>query len=390
MSRLRLTAVVVWAIGTAGASVIPGFLSGAVAPFARAAFPLSESGVGLAFSGFWLVGAITTAAFVRLASVIGPVNTLRLACIVLIATSGASAVFVRDEPTFIALVTLSGLAPALAVPAASIVIMANVQPRYQAFALTAASASSAIGLLGAGFLVSAWAGPLGWNSMFWLTAALGAILLTVGLWMRVHTAASAPTAPKKRRPLPRRAALVAALLAVGLTNIAIGGATIFVVASAPASGVTVEHAALAAAVASTASIPVRLLLGYVTDRTGKDPLPGVVLLLLAGSAGYLLLSTQTPLGFYVGVGLVLIPGWAWVNVFLYGILARYRQDVGTAAGMVQTTYFAGSVIGPVATGALIDVSSFGTVWVTLGVATLVGAAALWVVRVRLPQFSRGS
>ena len=343
----------------------------------------------MAFSGFWLVGALTAAPSARLTRRIGTQNVLRTAGAVLIATSSVTALFARSEATFIVFISLGGFAPALAVPAASIVIMAAVPPRHQALALTSASASSAIGLLGAGFLVSTLADQFGWSRMYGLTALMGGVLLVVGLGVHARTTSAIPHPAGSPARLARRGPLLLALFAVGLTNVAIGGATTFIVASAPSSEVGIEQAALATALASTASIPVRILLGFVTDHTGKDPIIGVALLLLAGSAGYLLLGTGTPVAFYVGVGLVLVPGWAWVNVFLYGILARYRDNVAAAVGMVQTTYFIGSVIGPVAVGAFIGATSYEFAWLVLGITTAIGTVLLLLIRPLLTRFDSG-
>lgn len=395
MSARRRVGTVVWAILMAGASVIPGFLAGAVAPFARADFELSEVAVGLSFSGFWLVGALTAAPFARLTHRIGAPNVLRIAGLVLLLSSTATALFATSETAFVVLISLGGFAPALAVPAASMVIMAIVPPRHQAFALTSASAGSAIGLLGAGFLVSSLASNLGWMSMFYFTALMGLILVLTGLRVQIPSGRASATQSKSaearqsREPRSMRTALVVALCAVGLTNIAIGGATTFIVSSADAYGFDVELAALATAIASTASIPARVALGLITDRLGKDPIVGVVALLLAGSVGYLLLSSPHPALFYCGVALVLVPGWVWVNVFFYGILARYRSRVHVAVGMVQTTFFIGSVVGPVLIGALIAAAGFERVWLALGALTAIGAMVLWIVRPKLAPFDNG-
>jgi MFS family permease len=160
------------------------------------------------------------------------------------------------------------------------------------------------------------------------------------------------------------------------------------VSASPTAGLTVPVAALAAAIASTISIAARIGLGLLIDRLGVDPLPMVACLIGLGAIGYFLLSLGQPAPFLIGVGLVLVPGWVWVNLLLYGVLARYRDDVATTTGMASTTFFVGSVIGPAAVGALIAVTSFGTAWLTLAIAVAIGATVVAVLSRRLPPFDR--
>jgi MFS family permease len=389
MSGGRVVALVTWAIILAGASVIPGFLAGAVVPFARLEFPVSDAAVGAAFSGFWLVGAIAATPFARLTGRIGVIPTLRLAGVVLILTSTATALLVHNEVALVVFITLSGFAPALAVPASNIVIMSVVPPRHQAFALTSSSASSAIGLMGAGFVVSALAEQLGWNVMYLLCAAFGLVLLVAGLLLRASVPAPLPRPKGDVARLAGRGTLTLVLVGACMANIATGAAAVFLVSAAPSAGVHVEAAALAAAIAAAVSIAARVALGLIVDRVGTDPLPIVACLIGAGGIGYLLLAIGQPWTFLVGIGLVLIPGWIWVNLLLYGVLARYRHDVTTATGMAQTTFFVGSVIGPAAVGGLIVVTSFSISWLVLAVAVVLGATVIAFLGPRLPSFDLG-
>src|SRR5690606_16400513 len=84
----------------------------------------------------------------------------------------------------IALVAVAGLAPALAAPASSIIIMSVVPARHQAFALTTASASPALGLMGAGAVVAGLIDPLGWRGIFMTCATIGVVLLAVSALFR--------------------------------------------------------------------------------------------------------------------------------------------------------------------------------------------------------------
>lgn len=380
-------AAVVWAIVLTGVTIVPGFLAGSLAVEMRREFPLSEFGVGLAFAGFWLVGAIFATPFATLTRRIGILWTLRLAAGILVITSLAIAALVHDEVTLIALVGVSGLAPALAGPATSIIIMSVISMRHQALALTMASASPPLGLMGAGLAVSALTGSVGWRGLFVLCAALGLLLLAVSAMLRTPLPVPARRA-KGAEPARGRRALVVMLCGVVLANAATGGAVIYIVAAAPDAGIDLAVAAMLVAIASAVSIVFRMGLGAWIDVRRADPFGTVIMLLAAGAAGYVLLAVSGPLGYVGGVILALIPGWAWVNLLLYGVLGRYRDDVVVPTGMVQTTFFVGSVVGPLAMGALVSTLSYTVAWSVLAAAVAAAAITVAVAGRRLPAFVR--
>jgi predicted MFS family arabinose efflux permease len=374
---------VLWALTANALCILPSFLVGSLAVQIRREFAFSDTLAGIAFSGFWLVASLCAVPGARLVSRIGVTRSLRLATLATAGFATAIALFAHTEAVFVVLLVLSGSATALATPAMNVRVMAVVSARRQAFAITAAGASPVLSLMAAGFAVGL-IGPLVPWQWFFVGCAVALLLMNLGI---------RPGAPGRSRanraadPRPRgRGRLIAVMVLVGAGNLAVGGATSFLVLAAPTAGVAAPIAALTVGVVSAVSILVRLAIAAAVDRDARDPLPLVTGMIIVGAVGFVLVGLAEPWAFYTGALLILIPGWSWVSILLFGVLARFRDDLAGASGVVQMVFFIGGVGGPLGMGVALTLLPYSFAWWALGVLMVIAAAGAWAGSRVLPRF----
>ncbi|CAN5226095.1 N/A [soil metagenome] len=384
--RASVGLTIVWAIAVNAVCILPSFLVGVLQQSIAADFALPPASVGAAVAGFWLVAAVGAVPCSRLVRRRGALWALRVAGIAAAIMGFAIGFASQSTLTFVVLMSVAGVVPALATPALNVITMSAVSFGRQAFALTAAGASPVFSLTLAGLLGPALGSLVGWRGVFAAVAVSSVVLVLLSLWLpRAANDGPAPVRTDGRATNSLRP-LVIMMVGVGAGNLAVGAATSFLVVAAPHSGVSVIDAAVAVAVASAVSVLFRLMLAALADRRRADPILWVGVLLAFGAAGFVVLSFGSPATFYVGLVLVLIPGWSWVSFLLYTVLARYRRAVAAASGIVQMVFFAGGVIGPLGIGLVVGASSFSVAWWLLAAADCVAAASVFFWRRRLPAF----
>lgn len=243
----------------------------------------------------------------------------------------------------------------------------------------AAGAGSSAGLAAGGSLT----GAFGWRSVFWLSAALAAILFSGAIAARLDSA-SGQTRGRKRPDetatrLPRRqlaAALFANLLVyanysiwivslglyasdrfrvgpAGLGSLLLVVNFVHLVAALPAGGAIRHYGAARILVAGLAVSAV-----------------GMALIPTAPSIGWLL----PPMACYA-------VGQVAGNSAAGDLLLRLGGGGGRAVGMVRVTSDVGVVVGPAAVGLLADAAGVGAPFAALTVVTVAGAAISWRVLV---------
>lgn len=363
---------------------LPSFLVSALVPQIRQEFDLGDVAVGAAFSAFWVVASLTAVPCAWLSGRLGPAAALRLAGGLVCAVCAVVALAARSDLGLVLILASGGVAAAIATPAVNIVIMSVVRSGHRAFAFAVASACPVLGLMAAGAIAPVLGGPLGWRGTYLAVAVLAVLC---ALLVRSSDGRRARPAARPAKPEPARLRpLVVMMAGVAAGNAGIGASTAFLVVAAPSSGVGHAAAAVAVSVASGVSLVFRLLLGGAVDRRGRDPMLLVSVLMLAGAVGFVFLATGAAWAFFVGLALVLVPGWAWISLLNHGVIARYPGAVAAASGVVQTVFFIGGVIGPAAIGAVIGLASYQAAWWTLVAATTVAAVSVLLGRRRLPAF----
>ena len=360
------------------ACALPGFITGGVVLQMRADFALGETALGIAFSVYWGVAAVASAPAARLAERIGPRAAMRLGGAIAGVTCAAIALLVDSATPLVALLGVGGLSIACATPAVNTLILRSIPEGRKALAFGLAQSSLPGGLLLAGLGVPALSETLGWRVVFAaaallaLVAAIGAPRGTAG-----HDAARAAAAAAEDPGLRPLGLMVTG---VSLGTGAVGALNAFLVAAAPAAGVSGSVAALTLALGSALSILTRIVAGLHADRRPGAALATVAALMACGAAGFGLVSTQAPAPFLVGALLVLALGWGWMGLFSFSVVNRYAKAPERATGVMQTGFFMGGVLGPVAFGVLVESGSFARAWLVAGAGALAAAIVVFAGR----------
>jgi MFS family permease len=368
------------AVGVLAACYLPGFICAATVDEIRRDFSLGEATLGAAFAIYWGVAALVSTPASRLVDRMGAVTAIRIAGLIAATACAAIAVFVQSAAALMVLLALGGASLALATPAANVIIMAGIRPGRRATVFAISQSSPPLGILLAGLAVPLLSQPFGWRPVY---LCAGGLALATSLLIR-RAPRQAPAAGQETAIRPDLRPL--ALMMIGVTggNAALGAMNAFLIDSSESAGVTTEAAALVLVVGASLSIAARIAVGVRADRNSRDPLPTVAGLLAGGSLGYALLALQAPALFFIGSLLVLVFGWVWISVFVYAVVSRYAESVSAATGVVQTGFFTGGVIGPIAFGVIVERSSFSVAWIVVACTTLIAAITVTFARRTLP------
>jgi len=235
-----------------------------------------------------------------------------------------------------------------------------------------------------GLTVPAVAHSAGWRSAF-VVAAIAAV--AAGALVRRSPSAgmisdttdqlntAGEVAERPNRPFARPALL---LLAVGIggASAAANAMAAFFVLFAVSIGESDGHAGLVVAVASVASVLVRLGIGARADRRHTGHLRLVALMCGIGTAGPLLLAVGDPRllvpAALVGYGI----GWGWAGLFNFAVVSTHPAAPGRATGLTQVGASAGACLGPLAFGLTAIRFGYHAAWIGAALVFLVASLVL--------------
>jgi hypothetical protein len=117
-------------------------------------------------------------------------------------------------------------------------------------------------------------------------------------------------------------------------------------------------------------------------------------MLIAGTAGFVLLATGVSWLFVLGTVLAFGAGWGWHGLFNFAVVKYNRNAPAAATGFTQTGAAAGSAAGPFLFGVIVESASYGTAWLSAAAAALVAVAAIlagrWMLIRHLSTMSKPS
>jgi len=170
--------------------------------------------------------------------------------------------------------------------------------------------------------------------------------------------------------------LILLALGIGLGSAAAVPLGAFIVASGVDAGLRVESAGILLAAGGVVGIVVRLALGWLADRRSAGHLRIVAGMLIAGTAGFVLLATGVSWLFVLGTLLAFGAGWGWHGLFNFAVVKYNPNAPAAATGITQTGAAAGSAAGPFLFGVIVESASYGTAWLSAGAAALIAVAAI--------------
>lgn len=367
------------AIGAAGlvatVGTLPVFILGAVAVLMGAELTMSPVQLGAAVSLFWGTAAVVAVPNGRLVERIGDRKAMALS------TGGAGLVLaglatVSSVPALLLWSAAAGAVNSLGQLAANLRLAAGVSSRRQGLGFgIKQSAPPAATLLG-GMAVPLIALTVGWRWAFVASALMAAALCAV-LLVR-----GGPPGFVRERGGGRAVVARAPLLVLAVANAFGSGANMamaaFTVVYAVESGIHVGQAGVLAAVGSVASIGIRVLMGWLSDRRSGGDLTVVAGMLAVGAAavaGLPLVDSWPALLLLVVVAYGV--GWGWQGLFQLSVVRGNPHAPAAAGGVTQSGGSAGGALGPLTFGLLVAHFGFPTAW-WAAAGTLLLAALLTV------------
>jgi MFS family permease len=368
------------AIAAGAATVLPGFLVGALALQIRADLDVSVAAVAAGVTVFFAAGALGAGPGGRLAERLGALRSIRWCVIgtavcLLLAGLLAQSLFV-----LLALLAVAGVANAITQPAINLFMADQVPLDRQGLAFGIKQAAIPAAVLVSGLALPLLALPLGWRPTFVVCAA-GA--LAVALVVRRTAMRFAPVPERDPAPRPSRALLVTAVGAA-LASAGPNSLGAYLVASAVDVGIAEGTAGLLAAAGSGTSLLARVALGERADRKRDYGFAAVVALLAAGSGGFALLASGEAALFVAGVFVAFALGWGWPGLFNLAVVDLNRNAPGAATGVTQTGIYVGAAAGPAAYGVISAELGYSAAWAASG-ALCIAAAAAFVYAARLAR-----
>ena len=365
------------AIAAGAATVLPGFLVGSLALQIKADLDVSVGAVALGVTVFFAAGAVGAGPGGRLSERTGALRAIRGSVVATAALMLACALLARSLPVFLVLLGMAGVANAVCQPAINLFMADQVPLDRQGIAFGIKQSAIPTAVLVSGLALPLLALPLGWRATFAIFS--GAALVVAAVVGRSATRFVRPS-ERERAPRPSRKLIVTAVAAA----IASGGPSAlgaYLVASAVDVGIAEGAAGVLSAAGSATSLLVRIAAGYRADVRRDYGFSAMVALLVAGAAGFALLTVGEPAPFVLGALVAFGLGWGWPGLFNLAVVDLHREAPAAATGVTQTGIYVGAAAGPAAYGLLSSELGYSAAWGIAGALCLVAAAVVaWAAR----------
>ena len=358
------------------ASVMPGFLAGALGSDIKDEFAIGDTGLGMTLAATYLISGVASIHAGELSDRMGARRSLLLSMWVTVAGYLAVAALARSFPTFLISMAVAGAGLTLAGPAAKVLVAQHVSTGRHGVAFAVHMSAIPLAPLLAGLTVPLVGGTSGWRWAF----VGGAVLAVVGILM-LPAEMRAPEPPAAREPAaPGRFAHVrlAPLFAFGasatLASSAVFSAAAFFVVNSESAGISEDSAGLLLSATSAGVIVARILLGVMADRGRTGDILTVAVLLVASAGGYALMAADTPWLYALGGQIAIILGWSWPGLMVLALVRMNLHAPGLASSFAVGGLNLGAVVGPAAFGAISDAASSSVALVVAAVWTFAAAS----------------
>lgn len=360
------------AIGAGAATVLPGFLVGALALQIRADLDVSVGAVAAGVTVFFAAGAVGAGPGGRLGERAGALRTIRGCVVATAVLLLLVAALAQSLAILLALLALAGLVNSVCQPAINLFMADQVPLDRQGLAFGIKQSAIPTAVLVSGLALPVLALPLGWRPTFAICAAAAlAVAAAVG------RAGSGFAAPPERAPAPRPSRkLVVTAVGAALASAGPSALGAYLVVSAVDAGIAEGAAGVLAAAGSASSLVVRIVVGHRADRRRDYGFSAMVALLVAGAGGFALLAVGEPAPFVAGAFVAFALGWGWPGLFNLAVVDLHREAPGAATGISQSGIYVGAAAGPAAYGLLASEIGYPAAWGVMGGLSLVAAAAV--------------
>jgi predicted MFS family arabinose efflux permease len=361
-------------------SVLPLFLTGAMAVQIGRELKISAASVGILASLFAIASMAGSAPLGRQVRRLGVRRSLRITS----AFSAAALLLACVSPTVWFLggaMLLAGAGNSLGQPAGNALVAAQVNPKRYGLGFAIKQSAIPVATTLGGLAVPIIALTVGWRAAYFVAAfaALAAMLLIPPDQFRSAGRTESPVPAKLVRPLW--------LLAIGMAGAVFAATSIGALGAAGGVhvGLSEASAGYLVAVGGIAGLAIRLASGVVADRVAFDSLRAVALLVLIGGFGWLAMSWDRPVPFAIGLVVANAFGWGWPGLQHLSMARRFPTATAAASGVSQTGVAAGLLLGPAVLGLLVSTAGWSWSWLAAAAAAFVGSAVVWIAARRIPQ-----
>lgn len=378
MSRGRRA--VIAALGVNLMSVLPLFLTGAMAVQLGREFAVPATSIAVLASFFALASMLSSAPLGRQVGRLGVRRSLRLTSL----ASACALAVAAWAPTPLVLggaLVLAGVGNGLGQPAGNALVAAQVsQNRYGLGFAIKQSAIPVATTLG-GLAVPLLALTIGWRVayLFGAVAALAVMFLVPADRAAAVGRSESPVPPQLVRPLW--------LLASGLMLAVLAATSIGALGSAGAVqvGLSEAWAGYLIALGGLAGLAVRLGAGVLADHRNFDSLRAVAVLMLLGGVGWLAMATQWVWLFVAGLVVANAFGWGWPGLQHLSMARRFPTATASASGIAQTGIAAGLLTGPAVLATCVTALGWSATWLVASVCALAAAVLITKAAPRIPS-----
>ena len=371
------------AILTMSASLLPSFLTGAVAVQMGDELGFSEGGLGAAVALFFLLAAVTSPHAGSLTDRLGPTRSLRIATALSGLSLLATAVLVHSYAALLVAMAVGALGLTIAGPGSKVMVRHGVPERRHGIAFGIQAGAVPLSSFLCGLAVPTIALSAGWRWAF----VAGAGVALAGFVLAPPVGSTVPAGkPGVRQPAAiDYGPLVRLGLAVALGSAAATSVASFFVPAATRIDIDEGTAGLLLAASSTVVIAVRISAGAAADRSGRDPLAAVMVMMAVYTVGYVVASSSSQVLMPAGVLFALGAGWSWSGLVVHAVVRHYRDAPGAATGIVSGAQNVGGVVGPALFGLVAGGVSYSAAFLTVSGFALAASFAASAGRRRLRE-----
>ncbi|MHA6792368.1 MFS transporter [Pseudonocardia bannensis] len=363
------------AVATTTVSVLPVFLTGALAVQISAELGFDPAGLGLIVALYFGVSALASLPVGWLVERLGSGPTSRVAVFGAAAVMVAVAAGARSYPALVAILLCSAPCNVMGQLSSNLTLARSVPAHRLGLSFGVKQAAIPLATLLAGTAVPTVALTIGWRWAYVIGAGLALSALLVN---PRHVAAHRRT---RAEPGERATAALSVIgLASGLAAATATALGIFLVASAVDRGIDPGLAGLVLTLGSIVGLSMRLLHGWLADRRDGGHVAVVAASLALGAAGLVLLATPGTLALVIGTILAFGLGWAWPGLLQFAVVRLNPSAPAAATSIVQVGVYAGGCLGPVGFGFVATHASFPVAWLCCAATMLVAAAGMVVGR----------
>ena len=352
------------------ASVMAGFLAGALGRDIKDTFAIGDTGLGMTLAATYLLSAVASIHAGELSDRMGARRSLLLSMWVTVAGYLAVAVVAQSFPTFLISMAVAGAGLTLAGPASKVLVAQHVSTRRLGVAFAVHMSAIPLAPLLAGLTVPLVGGTSGWRWAF----VGGAVLAGVGMLMLPAEERAPEPQPATKATAPGRfahvrlAPLFTFAASATLASSAVFSAAAFFVVNSESAGISEDAAGLLLSATSAGVIAARILLGVMADRGRTGDILTVAVLLVASAGGYTLMAADTPWLYALGGQIAIVLGWSWPGLMVLALVRMNPHAPGLVSSFAVGGLNLGAVVGPAAFGAISDAASSSTA---------LAAAAVW-------------